>query len=476
MKKRTKDSILLKGRSMIEILGVLAIVAVLTIGAVLGFKNAHAIDKANKLIQDVSVIHFIFSDDNFKNLSDQETFFSGDYNPVSGYILATKKEQEKFFSIIAYNIPQDVCLEVKKKQLEKLLEIRANDENKCVTQNQIKFLFDTDIVVPPPPVTEGCGSDKNCLECQTDSDCGDCGKCENKRCVYEIGPILNTKNGTCTSCPTTGNVGNTTKEYCEKCFNSYWVTAQSYCSNCTKNTGDNYALKEECLKCPNRYWVGKDGKKGKCGYCPDGGTLNEAKDACNYCQKGSLLNPISGVCENCTVSSSIAASQTECGKCTPNTRFYSTGNLQCLSCNQQSNNSYTPKEECLKCANRYWVGKNEASGNCAYCPGTVNEAKDTCNYCKNVGEFLNISDATCQSCMITSTVSSSQEECNKCPNDTRFWRTDKRCYPCSVEQTIQSIPPEECKRCSNRYYTKGSCAPCPQGQKANEDGTGCIDA
>ena len=199
------------GRSMIEMLGVLAIVGVLSIGDLYAFQFVMVRHKTNELIEDVKLAGFIVRSELFESvLAAEEGFISlaGKFTNKPPYTFKALAEEnsETTFDIMVENVPEKVCLEALKRKVDWLEEIRANGtENACheSDDNTLDFFFNTELAVQPDLAQNTCRSNRDCPASAPYCRNGYCTKCE-------TGLQLN--NGTCTDCPATAtdNINPTT--------------------------------------------------------------------------------------------------------------------------------------------------------------------------------------------------------------------------------------------------------------------------
>jgi len=170
-----------KGRSMIEMLGVLAIIGVLSIGGLLGYRRAVNNHQANVILDDVNRFAFVILERSGLALDaeiDKGDFKeSGIYN-LKGY----QSEEAQGFSITVQNVPKGVCEALLPKAvLEYKVGIvtaggSVNDEviydtlntDLCKDTNDIAFYFgDTSGVCNEP-------DESGYTPCTTNADC--CGE------------------------------------------------------------------------------------------------------------------------------------------------------------------------------------------------------------------------------------------------------------------------------------------------------------
>jgi len=174
------------GRSMIEMLGVLAIIGVLSIGGLLGYRRAVNNHQANTILDDVNRFAFVILERSGLALDaeiDKGDFVeSGIYN-LKGY----QSEEAQGFSITVQSVPKGVCEALLPKAvLEYKVGIvtaggSVNDEiiydtlntDLCKETSDIAFYFgDTSGVCNEP-------DESGYTPCTTNADC-----CGGEFCVY----------------------------------------------------------------------------------------------------------------------------------------------------------------------------------------------------------------------------------------------------------------------------------------------------
>ena len=98
-----------KGRSMIEMLGVLAIIAVLSIGGLLGYRRAVNNHQANQILDDVN--RFAFAIIEKGNYPLEAVIPKGDFKESGIYELEGYQDVEaNQFSITVADVPKGVCV------------------------------------------------------------------------------------------------------------------------------------------------------------------------------------------------------------------------------------------------------------------------------------------------------------------------------------------------------------------------------
>ena len=201
------------GRSMTEMLGVLAIIGVLSVAAVSGYRTAITRHQANEIIEDVKMAGFIVADSMFKSLPDDDEGISLDdkFAKKTSYPFRVFTESEVTFEIMVQNVSERVCEELKSRKVDWLEEIKANGkptgsegDNLCreTNDNEMSFFFNTEL---NGQQTDFFGA------CKEDAECGECGKCNGRKCEYETGE-LKTSAGKCVPCTDSKTSSTTTQQ------------------------------------------------------------------------------------------------------------------------------------------------------------------------------------------------------------------------------------------------------------------------
>ena len=263
------------GRSMVEMLGVLAVMGVLSIGGVAGYR--YAIDKmnANDIINEVRKRAVTASQQRILghdiNLSEY-----GDNGRIKGlYDVVTINDyvgDKKFFALTVSNVPQRVCDEILKQDWNMPVEMAVggvvvDDDTTCAEgENEMLFAFHNtlDSSLIPGEAGEDDGDESEvqaCAEgeywsssletCVTDShpECGD-------------GEFYNENVGSCVACPTEGNPVASSSSFvedtCEKCTGAKMGSTygQGYCIYCPNGVvcGDQCCGEDEMCQGDTSSW------------------------------------------------------------------------------------------------------------------------------------------------------------------------------------------------------------------------------
>ena len=257
------------GRSMVEMLGVLAIIGVLSCVAVWGIRLSFNKNKANRLLNDVGVGQQVLAE-----RKEREGEVALNFNPESAYelsgIMLTRADERADF-IKAKKVSKGVCNILDKMQGDKFFIYESKDEGKslikmaeCKEDNDIYFSYQNygDEVGGCYP---DCGMNAHCInlyECEcdtgyeydeeTDSCLGeDCGATAQAPIFYET-------KGCCERWLYTWNEG---ELKCSCGESKYWDGEK--CITCTP-TEPSEATLQECCEAHEWLW-----QNGVCS-CPEG--------------------------------------------------------------------------------------------------------------------------------------------------------------------------------------------------------------
>ncbi|MGN1091586.1 MAG: Tfp pilus assembly protein FimT/FimU [Alphaproteobacteria bacterium] len=380
MKKET-------GRSMIEMLGVLAIIGMLSLVGISVYKRAITRHQTNNLIEDVRLAGFIVADEMFSSLpaEQEEVFMAGKFAPESPYTFTAFKESDITFAVVADKVSFPVCEEARKRKVDWLEEIRPNGfDNVCKKEenNAISFFFNSAFNTQMSELGENkcrgnrdCPSDKPycCANICSACPCGQiktiygCYTCEKAGSPYVVSDDMchvcdntnfrffaqNIGSGMhrCKSCTSVDTVKSSEREcdYCEqRCYNQENQT-------CALVTNPEMMRSKYCTEaCPENYYMWGLGGGAQLLTCrPCSSTLSGNHYVLDY---------------------------NKCHVC-PDTLVHEVGDniLRCGGC--LSTSSFrTTKSECDRCTKRYWVERENDNpfGDCNLCSGTVSSDGTQC--------------------------------------------------------------------------------------------------
>ena len=278
------------GRSMVEMLGVLAVMGVLSIGGVAGYR--YAIDKmnANDIINEVKKRAVTASQQRIlgQNVNLSEYGDNGRIKGIHAVTVTNDYAGDKgFFALTVSAVPQRVCDEILKQDWAMPVEtavggVVVDDDTTCAEgDNEMLFAFantldnshlpgeggeengDDEVDDGDDPWAQECGTneyhDFNTGECVVDD------KCTNDGEFWYGYPW----GGSCVACPDADN----------------------------PVAGDGYSYMGTCTKCPGAKEGGNSFGGYYCVYCPDGVTCG---DQCcgedEMCQRDTSSGPYTYTC------------------------------------------------------------------------------------------------------------------------------------------------------------------------------------
>ena len=198
----TRRSIMAQsGRSMVEIIGVMAVMGVLIIGGIAGYKYAIDKAKANHIMKDVELAYVAVSAS-----SDRENIGLTEYtDAVSGFPTFTERIMDEDFQtdiVLVKHVPESVCDKVLEmaEPTQWIVSSVETDTNylypltECSDTNVLvfsladirDFLYECDKECPTNMM---CGVNDECI-CATGYEMDDTGECVKKTCNATLAPEL----------------------------------------------------------------------------------------------------------------------------------------------------------------------------------------------------------------------------------------------------------------------------------------------
>ena len=375
------------GRSMLEMLGVLAIIGVLSVGAIMGFRYAMNRHKANVILNDVSLA--------FEELATHETtgaisrYQVTAFTPESGHTLYAKRDANGNDSVEVIGVVQGVCevlIQYDKTELYTQISDTAGTKLTACADNQTMVfglgIDDSDPTPGPgPEPTDPCEGKTcsghgtcsdgvcTCSDGYTDPDCGTAPECNST--IACASPKVCSTDYHC-ECPSIGTPG-----VCQT------TGTQNGCPaivNVTGKCGTNgICTNGACSECSSPMVANADGTACE---CPAKGanckTQNSLTCECDLCEDGFEKNA-AGECVE--ASACTADTPVVCGSsCCPEGSTCD-GDKCCLG-GKCCKAGWTP----VKC-------KDSSSGSIFYfCEGYEMTFEEACQKCKNnyitLGESL----------------------------------------------------------------------------------------
>ncbi len=492
------------GRSMVEMLGVLAIIGVLSLGGIVGYKLAMNHYQASQIAHEMNMMR---NDAQIKIAQGTEKLILGSpYDPISesqlGHIqfnddypvdfacaLADDETVElsnischvaNAYYIELQNIPEGVCKPLAElvNGMNNIIAFNVNkneypSEGKCEAGNGnvLNAVFSAEAVSELKVCTgdTDCESESTphcdpsrhvCVSCYEDNQCEHNQYCENNTCVTCDSGVWNGKE--CVECTADDDCTDSDKPVCN--------TAEYKCVEClTYNDCKN----EERPQC------------------------DEASHTCKSCIDIDLSKPVWGdtQCVECTESTDcsdeLVCRGNECTNCETE-----------AECQAKGENYHCSKDKtCIQCdTNEVWDDENRECVECLSSADCKNPEKPQCNTdtntCVECVESSNCSaelvcrENECTNCQTEEECQekgenyhcSKEEKCIQCPSNLVWGGQDKGCVECVTYEDCTDTPDtpncntgiNKCEACpKNSFWDGTKCAP---GCKVNancENGNYC---
>ena len=359
-----------QGRSMVEMLGVLAIIGVLTVAGVAGFRYAmnkhYANQTVNRLMKRAVVVA---AQANFgQNLSLHEF----DENDGEYKITLLDPTNNESFTMQVEDIPQEVCQQI----LGMDWKLAKMNPDNC-SEETINFMFLNELT--------------DCTDCQPDSvDCPPESEMQCGKCSVVKGFVDNNDD-----CEDNENGGYCIRGKCLKCQKDYfWYTNGNRCQKCDKT--DNWASTIDyqyaclgkmffdiggrlygCLD-PHQVNYGNE-EKNSCAACTNRCFL-EGSNSCRFSDNAYQRND-DGTC-SCTSTPNTSSYDGHCFYCEPGT-FLSTWLSACVACDDSDEwgTVATYRHHCLGAM--YYRNNNPRLYGCNMTTSTSGIDEKSCTECKD---------------------------------------------------------------------------------------------
>ena len=483
--KRNKMNILSEsGRSMTEMLTVLAIIVVLSILALFGYRYAMTKYIANETINELNLRAHDISLNMDKMIQNN---YIGEIQmglgPLTrmGYPITARVSPKyaDYFEIFIQDVPTDVCKELLRMPWQSpysifvgIQEFKA-DIDICSQADKVELAYEFyKDLSPKNQIDED--HRHQIMRCHNENDCL-CGDCNNEQGICE---------SYCTD-----------SEYCRKdyddprwmvcCHKNYIVG--DYC--CTSLTDDGKCCNREGKCCPNdkplldRY--------GTCHACDDINGLELSNpDTCSVvcpkrfisgkycaiCNKNEFF-ATNGRCYSCTDPvTGVQASVEECNKCADTRERNNWGDcyLKCNLAYPNATDTMIPNVfgECKSCniSEGIWLYDTRDYYKCDSCPNRKMDRSGGDGYCRKIctdpAKPLLATDGKCYPCDYDAAVYTTglTDTCeNLCPNRKtegnlckliscatgKFMATNNKCYSCTDPVTGVQASVEECNKCAD---------------------------
>ena len=233
------------GRSMVEMLGSLAIIGVLSVGGIMGYSYGMDKWRANETVNDINLRRIILT----QQASQNNILSLNEFSEKStiGYAFLPPQEFDDSVALTINGLPKRVCKMTIEALFDQTVQIDINrsaidKESDCGEDNNITFYFPIDTLGDDERGQNGCALSTPIYNTDTDT----CEACPEKT------PIFDTISQTCVECVAHSDCGDTASNYClnstcgicsdEKPLwnDEYQICAQCLTDDDCKNQGDKF--------------------------------------------------------------------------------------------------------------------------------------------------------------------------------------------------------------------------------------------
>ncbi|MGN1063699.1 MAG: Tfp pilus assembly protein FimT/FimU [Alphaproteobacteria bacterium] len=387
-----------RGRTLTETVGVLAVMGILTIGAVTGYRYGINKYRSNQILQDIRLIYQeikypltvqkIVETGTLPHI-EADTQSAYEYNftfpDLDNFSYnSTGEAAPHLLSVNVSGVPANVCDILLKNKPPYVLMLQVNTENvhSCEeSENELNYIFEITSDSFEYGTCSVC-SDNHCFD--DDLNCPEGETCQNDICAPCDKDYTQKTDGDCYPCNNVHSLSYwhkdlVSKEVCLRCDNTTWISYWGRCHNCDViHTWQ--AKKKECDLCSqinsDVVFLGINENDGGCSNCNHLGSVpNTLESQCKKCP-GTVWYPktetsTAGLCTTCDCNAKPAADGKTC-ECIDTNRYWAfvDGVPQWGVCDlcTTSTTRWAPKRECDKCNERYFSGTNDRFGQCILCP------------------------------------------------------------------------------------------------------------
>jgi len=412
-----------KGRSMVEMLGVLAIVGVLSVGGLYGYGVAMKKHKANQLLHEASMQAATVS---AQIMSGKDPTGLTDFGTGNNITLDTNSiAGNTTFKLKMAGIGKDVCEQMKNSKGGMVREVVCDEATGNATITYYKNLATNEAEGEKSP-TDGSGAEVSCNEtCDKNATCLPAGYCQCNLGYYGDGTTCISDNGA------------DSLEDCQALSESYGWNGEQ-CVNCSNSGGTaigSGGSVETACDCDNIYAATKT--DGSC--CDMEAGWNGTK--CVYCLPGyySSGGSVETAC-NCMSSGKNKSDGSCCGS------GYGWDGAKCMYCGDdgQGLTGDSPETAC-QCN----MSGKKSDGTCCESEYGWNGTK--CVHCQGGLPGSGGSVETACNCMSSGTNKSDGSCC-----EVGYGWNGTQCVPCNANPIGQGGSVETACQCENKN-SDGSC-------------------
>ena len=393
------------GRSMIEMTAVLAIIGVLSIGSVAGYKLAMVQMRSNTLLNEAARRAVSISSQlNQGNVPNLDEFKN---NTIAGdMVFDTAINTDSYigkFGLKVSNVPYKIC--------NKLLEAKnqAGSSLRAIADPATPY-----VALEECPKGQGANADDE---------------------VHDY--ILIYNNDLATTQPY--------EQDCSQALDILETCTDGVYEKCCKDNGNICHPQVRCAKDYEDGCPGDQTDQGGVCKCPKDNYFANASGTCYSCD---YLNRLTGVqgqecryCSNRTYTQQDSVNDTGwCELTTCPTGYYKNSSGNCVDCLATSTSAVTATQEnCQKCA----ADGSDEDGN-SYARSYV--ATNKCYRCPDTSPLLN--STTCRACTYSDSLATDAVSCARCSNSVYI---NSKCVRCDTNNVL-SLTQAQCGQCSQRTY------------------------
>ena len=458
------------GRSMLEMLAVIAIVGILSVVTFFGYEMAMTRYRANQVIKETNMLALHVNQQLENDVEDEEIDLTewgaeevGDFNiEIGGYdgtfVISTTSTA---FEVRLSDVDKAVCERIVNAGWPEPYAIFVGStpvpNAVCGDNNQIRVAYNNTLDDDTPTCNPGYGWNEAQQACEA--------------CGYSQHSVGNE----CVNCPS-GSRGSTDRTECVCYDGSIWNAAGTACEYCPAGTWQRGA---ECADCP----AGVTSYSGSTTCrCPSNHRFNVNTNTCDACPEGATAYSGSKVCL-CPAGYKMNAGETACEICPVGT-WASSGSIACTPCPVGSTaapEGSTSPSACTCPIGTFLMYSSSESGYvCEPCPegsdpapsGSTSVSACKCpegTFSKSVnGHYI---CAACPEGTTPAPKGSTSVSACKCPADTYMKSTNNE-YVCEA-CPANSVSDEgatyiyDCKCPADTYMTYANnvyaCQACPEG-------------
>ena len=237
------------GRSMVEMLGVLAVIGVLSVGGIMGYKFGMMKYRVNEIINELNIIAY----DTGLKIQRLEEMTAGEILSEENATLRMGYAYQAvgyadYFEVSVLNVPKEDCNQLKQVEMKLVDTIRVEGETAEIC-GAIIYTIKNDLTGESVEYTDDSGNtDDETPEEETPTllNCGMHGRLEGDSCVCDTGYT----GKLCNRCDT--SLGYKTQDSAGNCFTDADCTKENYCSG--RGHVLDWTEKCECSSCEAGYY------------------------------------------------------------------------------------------------------------------------------------------------------------------------------------------------------------------------------